>query len=129
MQIEIFTLCDSAYDSGGALTITKIADGIFAPTAPLKIPKLDVVFRIRFSESEDGKHSINLSIFNQDGQPMTPPFNKEIHTRRNPKLPTGVNIGIISLKGIIFPSFGEYSMNLFVDGSLLATQPIHFLMS
>lgn len=129
MTLEIFTICDSAYDSAGALSILKIADGIYATTAPLKIPKLTVVFRIRFSDAEDGKHGINLSIFNQDGQLMTPPFNKEIQTRRNPNLPTGVNIGIIDLKGIIFPEFGEYALNLFVDGNLLGSQPIHFLKS
>jgi hypothetical protein len=129
MTLEIFTLCDSAYDSAGALSILKIADGIYAPVAPLKIPKLTVVFRIRFSAAEDGKHGINLSIFNQDGKLMTPPFNKEIQTRRNPNLPTGVNIGMINLKGIIFYEFGEYGMNLFVDGNLLGSQPIHFLKS
>jgi hypothetical protein len=129
MKLEIFTLCDSAFDAGGALTIVKISDGIYAPIAPLKIPKICVVFRIRFSENEDGKHGINLSIFNQDGNLMTPPFNKEIQTRRNPNLPTGVNIGIIDLKGIIFPAFGEYELNLFVDGNLLGSQPIHFLKS
>ena len=129
MNLEIFTVCDSAYVSGGALTILKIADGIFSPEAPLRIPKLCVVFRIRFSESEDGTHAINLSIFNQDGDLMTPPFNKEIHTHRQPNLGTGANIGIIDLKGIIFHEFGEYDLNLFVDGNLLGSQPIHFQKS
>jgi hypothetical protein len=126
---KIFTLCDSAYDSAGALSILKIGDGIYAPTAPLKIPKITAVFRIRFSAAEDGKRGINLSLFNQDGNLLIPPFNKEIQTRRNPNLPSGVNIGIIDMKGIIFQTFGEYDLNLFVDGNLLGSQPIHFQKS
>jgi hypothetical protein len=59
-----------------------------------------------------------MSIFNQDGALPTPPFKKEITTRHALRLSTGANIGIIGLNGIISPEFGEYSLNLCVDGNL-----------
>ena len=127
MTLEIFTFCDSADVAEGALSILKIADGIYSAGCPLKIPRFCVVYRIRFHESETGKHKINLSLFNQDGKLLIPPFNKEIVAIMPQGLSTGVKIGIMGLNGIVFPEFGEYSLNLFVDGNLLGSQPLHFL--
>ena len=126
MKLEIFTFCDFANVYGGALCITGIADAICAPQAPLKIPRFCIVYRIRFEASEEGEHNINISIMDEDGSPIIPAFQKPIGAQIPKDLNTGANIGMANFNGVIFPKFGEYSLDLIVDGNLLSSQPLHF---
>ncbi|MGH7976350.1 MAG: DUF6941 family protein [Limisphaerales bacterium] len=126
MKLEIFTFCEFANVYDGALCISGITDGIYSPQEPLKFPRFCIVYRIRFEVAEEGKHTVNISIMDEDGKPIIPAFQKPIVAQIPKGLNTGANIGMANFNGVIFPKFGEYSLDLVVDGKMLSSQPLHF---
>jgi hypothetical protein len=117
MNVEVFVLCDAATDYQGKLNILGSFDSIWSKDIPAVNPHCALALRLRFSKIEEGEHAFKINIVNEDGQPVIAPFETKMDIRS-----TDMKIGsiarnmILNLQGLKFEKFGEYSIDLAVDG-------------
>ena len=121
MNIEIFTLCDSAYDYSGKLVIAGAftALAFTGKDAPISLPDVAVVARIKMEKEEAGAHHIRLVIRKGNDCPIVnientlPEYTEDV-------APIYVNC-IINLKNVIIPELGLYNVGLLIDDKELGT--------
>ncbi len=125
MKVELFVLCDAATDYHGKLNILGTFDSIWAKQIPAVHPLCAVALRLRFSKIEEGEHKIKISIVDEDGKEVVKPVeaNVNILFKNAPHTSTATNM-ILNLQGIKFPNFGEYSIDLAIDGRHEASLPL-----
>jgi hypothetical protein len=125
MKVEIMAMCDFAQaDPVGKLTIVGIFDTIHA----VEVPKIQglcaLAIKMRFDKSEEGLKKINISIADSSGKSIMPSIEALIQITRPPNT-TQANLQIVSLiPQLSFPNFGEYSVDLNIDGKREASTPI-----
>jgi hypothetical protein len=125
MDIEIIALCDAATESGGKLNILGSFDTIFAPKFPATHPHCAIVLKCRFLRIEQGEHKIRITITNEDGKPVTPPFDAKVNVRfplGQDSVATNIILNIQSLK---FEAAGHYAIDAAVDGRHEKTLPLN----
>lgn len=125
MKLEILTLCGSAKAIGGAITIKDATDRMYSDKPAGIISPCCFVFRIRFDPPELGNHTIKIELTNEDGEPLFPPVRKPIQATIPEGLSTGVNVGILNFERILFPKYGGYGLNFYVDEKLLGSQCLY----
>ena len=123
MDIEIFTLCDAAADYQGRLNILGVFDTIFAPHLPARHPFCSVALRMRFQMSERGQHRLTLHIVDDDGNLVVPPVEGAFGV----EMPGNSQIAsanlVLNLGQLQFNNYGEYAVNLAIDGRQEASLP------
>ena len=126
MNIVLFALCDAATDYQGKLNILGTFDAIWAKKMPAAHPMCAVALRLRFSKIEEGDHKIRINIIDGDGKAVVPPLETGINVRFRdaPRTSIAANM-ILNLQGLKFPDFGEYSIDLAIDGKHMASLPIY----
>ena len=125
MNIEIFVVCEAATDQQGKINILGTFDSIQGRALPVVHPHCAVAVRLRFSRSEEGEHLMKINIINEDGKPVVQPFETKGDIRFGdiPRTSIAVNM-ILNLQGLKFESFGEYAVDLSVDGRHAASLPL-----
>ena len=125
MNIEIFAVCEAATDQQGKINILGTFDSIQGRALPVVHPHCAVAVRLRFSRSEEGEHLMKINIINEDGKPVVKPFETKGDIRFGdiPRTSVAVNM-ILNLQGLKFESFGEYAVDLSVDGRHSASLPL-----
>jgi hypothetical protein len=85
-----------------------------------------VALRLRFSKIEEGDHKIRINIIDEDGKAVVPPLETGINVRFRdvPRTSIAANM-ILNLQGLKFPDFGEYSIDLAIDGKHMASLPLY----
>lgn len=68
MQIEIFTVCEYAFEAAGKLSIVQAYNDLVAPGVPAVHESLYVVIRMRFDGSELAGLAMEIRIADEDGQ-------------------------------------------------------------
>lgn len=125
MEVDIFTLCDAATESGGKLSVMGAFDIIFSPTAPAIHPQCAIAARLRFFRIEQGEHKLILHIVDEDGKILIN-LNGDIDV----KLPNDDLFGsisfILNLQRMRLEKFGEHAVNLAVDGLQVKSFPFFF---
>lgn len=125
MNIETFLICDAATDSQGKLNILGAFDSIYTKKLPAIHRACSIALRIRFSKLEEGEHKINITIMDEDGNKVVPDLkgnlNLQIGDDVNSK---SINL-IMNLQGLQLKNYGEYSIDLNVDGKQQATLPLY----
>lgn len=124
MDVEIFALCDFAQDVSGKLTIIGAFDTIFARELPVRHPLLCVALRMRFPVYQLGDHDICISLQNQDGDNVIPPFSGKLSVNG-----IGNDSGLadlaVHLNGIQFEREERLRAQLTVDGTDMASVPLY----
>jgi hypothetical protein len=125
MNIELFVLCEAAADHQGKLNILGTFDSIHGRALPVVHPHCAVALRLRFSKSEEGGHLIKVNIIDEDGKSVVPPFETKGNVRFGdlPRTSIAVNM-ILNLQGLKFERFGEYAVDLSVDGVHVSSLPL-----
>ena len=125
MNVELFAICEAATDYQGKINILGTFDSIHGRAVPVVHPHCAVAVRLRFSKSEEGEHLIKINIIDEDGKPVVPPFETKGNVRFGdiPRTSIAVNM-ILNLQGLKFASFGEYAVDLSVDGIHAASLPL-----
>lgn len=122
MQLEIITFCDAAAEYGGRLNILGSTDTILAPELPVRHPHCSIVVRLRAARIESGPHTVRLMIIDLDGQPIL-----NIDGKMNVQFAGGsggaVNL-IINAVNLEFKEFGEYAIEVAVDGIQVGSSPL-----
>jgi hypothetical protein len=130
MNVDVFTLCDFAQNTpGNKMNIVGTFDRIFARQIPAVHPLCALAVLMRFEQIEQGTKNIRVSIIDSDGRPVVPILEAQLNVQISPKesdasVPLAVVIQQISL-----PRFGEYSVDLAVDGRQEASIPLYVLQA
>jgi len=126
MKVEIFSMCDFASsDAGGRLNIIGVFDSIYAREVPATHGLCALAIRIRFDKIEEGLKKLKISFVDSDGNPVMPAMEMQIQVQI-PQLFQNANIQVVFLiPQIKFSNFGEYSVDLAVDGRQEASTPLN----
>jgi hypothetical protein len=130
MNVDVFTLCDFAQNTpGNKMNIVGTFNRIFAKQTPAVHPLCALAVLMRFQQIEQGTKNIRVSIIDSDGRQVVPTMNAQLNVQINPNesdasVPLAVVIQQISL-----PRFGEYSVDLAVDGRQEASIPLYVLQA
>jgi hypothetical protein len=116
LEVEVAALCDAATDQAGKLNILGVFDSIKTGSFPAVHSQCAVAYRLRFSMTEQGQHSLRVLLVDEDGRHVLPP----LETAQEIKIPAGhdtlVRNFVLNIHGIKFPRAGRYSVDLAVDG-------------
>jgi hypothetical protein len=125
MNIEAFLLCDAATDQRGKLNVLGAFDNIFAKKMPTMHPACSVVTRIRFAKIEDGNHSVKIQIIDHDGRNIGPKPEGNISVKTGANLDSSVANLILNIQKLKFEQYGQYRIDLAIDGEIKASLPLH----
>lgn len=126
MKVEIFTLCDAAtLDSRGNLNILGASDNLHVRQAPIVLPPFAVAIRCRFERIEEGTKWFRLSFFDPTGRPVMRNLERQTQIHIGPEFPTTTYQMVVIMVRTKIPSFGEYSIDLAVDGRQEASIPLY----
>lgn len=116
MKVELFALCDFAADYGGKLTVVGVFDSIFARQMPAVHAHCCLAVKLRFEKIEEGPKKLRLSISDDDGKPVLPPIELSINVGMPAEARTNAIQVVANIGGMKIDSFGEYSIDLALDG-------------
>jgi len=126
MKVELFTLCDAAtVDAGGKLNILGSFDRINALQAPIVHPLCAMAVKCRFEKVEEGPKRIRISVIDSDGRLIMPTLEAQIQIHIPPDSLTATAQLVLVIPQIKLPNFGEYSIDLAVDGRQEASIPLY----
>lgn len=126
MKVEIFSLCDFASsDASGRLNIIGVFDSIYAREVPATHGLCALAIRVRFDKIEEGLKKFRISFVDSDGNPVMPAMEMQIQVRV-PPIFQQANVQVVFLiPQVKFPNFGEYSIDLAIDGRQEAATPLN----
>ena len=125
MQLEIFTLCDAATEHAGKLNIIGTFDSLRAFEAPISHPQCAIAGRLRFAEFEEGEHRVVLTFADEDGNIVMPKFDSTLAVKFSPGQRTVTSHFVILIQQVRLPKFGEYTIDMAVDGRQLGSLPLY----
>ena len=126
MYIEVFSLCDAAtVDAGGKLNILGAFDTIGAPAMPVAYPHLAIALRIRFENIEQGEHRLVVNFVDVDGKHIVPAMNSTVNIIFPDEQRSGSVNSVLNIQMLRFEKFGEYSIDLAIDGKKEASLPLY----
>jgi hypothetical protein len=125
MNIEAFLLCDAATDQLGKLNVLGAFDIIWTKKMPAIHPACSVVTRIRFAKMEDGNHSVNIQIIDQDGRNIGPKLEGNMPVKIRPNFDSSVANLILNIQRLEFKQYGQYRIDLAIDGDIKASLPLY----
>jgi hypothetical protein len=124
MKVELLAMCDAATDSAGKLNILGVYDTIGAPTMPAVHPRCAIVLKIRFERIERGEHRLKLNIIDEDGAPVIPSLEAPLNVNFPNSQPSATAQMILDLHNVKFTRFGQFAIDLAVDGRQEASIPL-----
>jgi hypothetical protein len=125
MQLEIFTLCDAATEHAGKLNIIGTFDALRGLEAPIAHPQCAIAGRLRFEQIEEGNHRVSLTFADEDGNIVMPKFDSTLAVHFAPGMRTVTSHFVMVIQQIRLPKFGEYTIDLAVDGRQLGSLPLY----
>ena len=127
LRIELFSLCEAAFEKEGRLTVLRSFEAIRTPGLPTALPKAAAVARARLLPTEVEKIGFHLRLVDPDGHAVlasaqgdvTPvPFDEDRACAYNL---------IFQLSGVTFTTRGEHRLEFYLGGELEAQLPLHVL--
>ena len=123
MDVEAFLLCDAATDQHGKLNVLGAFDTVFAKDVPVVHPACAVAARIRFSKVEEGEHAVRICVIDQDGKEVVPKLDGKVSVRVADEAGSAVVNLVLNFQRLKLPDYGEYSIDLAIDGDQKASLP------
>ena len=125
MKVEIFTLCDAATtDAAGKLNILGSFDRLNAKQAPVIHPQCALAIKLRFERLEEGMKSIRVGFVDVDGREVMPTLNATTQVQFGANDSSATASLVLVIQQLRLPKFGEYSIDLAVDGDQKASIPL-----
>ena len=121
MQIEIFTLCDSAQVYAGKGVIMGALNQISVKSLPVQIPMITLAVRISYEDTEVSDKTYKIEIINPDGTPFIPTI--ECGSQAQPPQSMFWTVDFnLSFNNIQFTQAGKYTIRLHTDGQVFETR-------
>ncbi len=124
MRIEIFALCDAATGDLGKLSILGAFDAIWTAKTPAVHPQCTIALRARFERIEREEHKVVVHFVDSDGKNVIPPAQGVITINFADEQTSGAANLILNIQGLKLERFGEYSIDLAIDGQQKASLPL-----
>jgi hypothetical protein len=126
MEIDVFVVCDAATVSGGKLNVIGIFDTIWSPIAPMTRRDLSIALRMRFKRDEITPKSLRIAIVGEDEKEIIHPLEASIQVRvpARPEARFAIAQIVLGIRSLKLPRFGEYRIDLFLDGQLQRSLPL-----
>lgn len=124
MRVEIFSLCDAATSDGGKLNILGAFDTIWTAKMPMVYPQCTIALRIRFDVIERGEHKVTVNFVDSDGKHIIPPADGSITVSFLDEQRSAAANLILNMQQVKFEKFGEYSIDLAIDGRVEGSLPL-----
>jgi hypothetical protein len=124
MRVEVFALCDAATAEAGKLNLLGAFDTIWAYTVPVVYPSCTIALRIRFDNIEKGEHRVTVNFVDEDGKHVIPSMNGTLKLDFPLEQKSGSANLILNLQGLKFAAFGEYAIDLAIDGRSEMSLPL-----
>ena len=124
MKIEILTLCDAATNNGGKLNILGSFDHIFGRETPITYPLCALAIKLRFEKIEQGSKCLRISFVNADGKSVIPTLDQTFTVNVPPNESTASAALVLIIQQIKLENFGDYSIDLAIDGRLEGSIPL-----
>lgn len=124
MRVEIFALCDAATGDFGKLSMLGAFDAIWVAKTPALHPQCAIALRVRFERIERGEHKVVVHFVDSDGKNVIPPAQGAITINFIDEQSSGAANLILNIQGLKLERFGEYSIDLAIDGQQKASLPL-----
>lgn len=124
MKIELFTVCDFAANYSGKLCVIGVFDTLSSKQTPVSHPHWCVALKLRFEKIEDGQKRLRLSIADVDGRAVLPAIEMPIVANTPADHSSATVDLVVNIGGIKFDRFGEYSIDLAIDGRHESSTPL-----
>lgn len=131
MDIQVAVLCDYAADYQGKLCVQGAFDTLFARQFPVIHPACALALRMCLTPEDAGEHKLGIAIVDEDGTPL----DKErmpIVGDLKVALPEGATFLtrnlIMNFQGLRFEKTGNYSVDVTLDGELMARTPLRLVL-
>jgi len=130
MTVEIFTLCDAATtDAAGKLNLLGSFDRLNATQAPVMHAQCALAIKLRFKRVEEGAKAIRIDFVDEDGKSVMPTLNANAQVKFGPNDLTATASLVLLIHQLKLPKFGEYSIDLAVDGHDAGSIPLTVVKS
>lgn len=124
MDFQVATLCDSAADYQGKLCVLGTFDTIMAPDLPAAHPQCSVALRVAFRKGEEGEHSFQVRIVDEDGGSIVPPIDAKIMVQIPENVFFFCRNAVLNFQQLKFEKEGYYSVDVDVDGVSAVSIPL-----
>ena len=123
MQIELFTLCDGAYNYNGKMTIVGTLNGIAVPQLPAQI-KLSLAMRMRVGREDKGEKNMIVHFVNPEGKNI--PVELAVKLNIVPtEEPESYITFAADIQGLPLEKEGRYCVDVTIDGEQVGNYPFN----
>jgi len=114
MEVELFNICEGAFNHDGRLTLVEVFDRIHVVSVPLEIA-CGVAIKLLFSKEDAGQHTLTIKVYHTDIPDAIAQYSSNVVVPENAddgRLAVAINI-----RGFKLPLAGKYRISLEVDGT------------
>lgn len=122
MTIELFTLCDGAYNYNGKLTIVGSLTSITISQLPAKV-QMSVAIRMRVEAEEHGDRQIKIRFVNPDHTVI--PVDIVANVNLTPLKEISYINFAASIQGLPIIQNGMFAVEILIDNELIGTYPFN----
>lgn len=116
MKVELFALCQGAFNNNGQLTIVNTFDNFGIEAFPARI-SFGLALKFYILPYEEGDKTLSISILNEQKESIIPAIPTNLHIERFEK---ASHMGLaINLQNVLFEKPGEYNVHLELNGTRL----------
>lgn len=127
MEIEVFTLCDGAFNYSGKLTIIGTYDQLIVNSVPIS-SRVSLAVKLNFDKNElHNGTTIKVAFKNSLGQPISADITNTVGV-----LPEGTQVCHVAMAvnaDINISEAGAYSVELYVDDELKIRKSFDVVMA
>ena len=122
MDIDFAFLADTAQESGGKLHALGIGiDTLVAAEIPVSQAALAAVVQVRYAVAEMGTKALAIRVVDADGGNVIAPIDSQVNFPLPQGVPAGTMRVIIALNSLTFPRYGDYAIQIALDGHDVAS--------
>lgn len=116
MKVELYALCQGAYNNNGQLTIVNTIDNFGIPSFPARI-SFGLALKFYILPQEEGHKTLSISIMDKEKNRIIPPIPANLHIEC---LEHASHIALaLNMQNVLFEKPGEYDIHLELDGNRL----------
>ena len=116
MKVELYALCQGAFNSNGQLTIVNTIDNFVVPTFPARV-SFGLALKLYILPEEEGEKTLTISILDKENKSIITPIAANLHVER---LGKSSHIAIaLNLQNVLFEKPGAYDVHLELDSERL----------
>lgn len=125
MRIELFTLCDGAYNYNGKMTIVGTLTSIGIPKVPVNV-QLGLALKIMVEPEEAGMKNLKIRFFNPDGSNIPADLSVQIDVK--PKNEKSYISLAANVQNLPLSQLGEHTIKIMVNDEALSDFKINVVI-